>query len=125
MVFNKIEADGDGIDIVRLDLATSEESPIAVDPGDDSSFAFSPDGQTIAFQSDRETGGIFLMDADGNNARHVYGSFTKGVPITWTPDGEHLVFGEADGWLYLVPSSGGEPVKWTEGDGSVAWRPAP
>jgi TolB protein len=123
--FNEDETAGGQIDIVRLDLATEALTRITESPGDDSSFAISPDGMTIAFQSDRDPRGIFLMDVDGSNVRHLIGSSTKGYPLSWSTDGRHLVYWQVDRWLYIVPAAGGDPIKWTEGAGSVAWRPEP
>ena len=112
-----------GMDVVRLDLTTGVVTTIAAGPGDDSETAISPDGSTIAFQGDRDPGGIFLMDADGSNVRHVTGSWTDGSPISWSPDGQRLVYSLPDGWLYLVRTDGSEVIKWTEGGLGVAWRP--
>jgi Tol biopolymer transport system component len=123
--FNEDETAGGGIDIVRLDVATNETTRIAAAPGDDSSFAISSDGSTVAFQSDRSPGGIFLMAIDGSDVRHLTGSWTKGYALSWSPDGAHLVYSQPDGWLYLVPADGGEVIRWIEGGLTVAWRPAP
>lgn len=123
--FNEDETGGGGIDIVRLDVATNELTRIAGAPGDDSTFAISSDGSTVAFQSDRSPGGIFLMAIDGSNVRHLTGSWTKGYTLSWSPDGEDLVYGQPDGWLYLVRTDSGEVTKWIEGGLGVAWRPEP
>lgn len=46
--------------------------------------AFSPDGDSIAFSSDRDGGGIFLMDRTGESARRL----TRfGCCASWFPDG--------------------------------------
>jgi Tol biopolymer transport system component len=125
LYFNIDGAAGGKLDVARLDISSGDLTLLTDFDGDDSTFALSRDGSTIAFQSDRSPGGIFLMNADGTNVRHLLtGARDKGYPLSWSPDGHHLAYWQ-DGWLYLVPSSGGEPVKWTEGDGSVAWRPAP
>ena len=60
----------------------------------------------------------------GQNVRHLTGSWTKGYTLSWSPDGQNLAYWQADGWLYLIPITGGESVRWTEGAGGVAWRPA-
>jgi TolB protein len=122
LYFNQDASSGGQIDIVRLDLDRGERTGIAAAPGDDSSFALSPDGTTIAFQSDRSPGGIFLMDADGSNVRHLVGSSTVGLPMSWAPDGERLVFAEQDGWLWLVQADGTGLTRWVEGE-QPAWRP--
>jgi Tol biopolymer transport system component len=123
LLFNEDDTSGGAIDVVRLQIATGVLTRITNEPGDDSSFVLSPDGSTIAFQSDRAPGGIFLMDLDGSNVRHVTGSWMKGYPLSWSPDGEHLVYSQPDGWLYLVRTDGTEITKWTQGGPQVAWRP--
>jgi Tol biopolymer transport system component len=56
----------------------------------DSEPAFSPDGQQIAFRSEREGGGIFVMAAAGGAARRVVG---EGFNPSWSPDGQEIVYG--------------------------------
>jgi len=54
---------------------------------------FSPDGRKIAFLSNR--GGseqIWLMDADGSNARQLGDVPTEAGGILWSPDGRNLLF---------------------------------
>lgn len=60
--------------------------------------AFSPDGSQIAYTAQDIPGGapqIWIMDADGSNARQVtrYG----GAHPTWTPDGRRIIFGAPGG----------------------------
>ncbi|HEV8264884.1 MAG TPA: protein kinase, partial [Gemmatimonadales bacterium] len=58
-------------------------------PGDDDQPAFSPDGEQIAFRSEREGGGIFVMGRTGEAVRRV----TRfGYKPTWSPDGTQLAF---------------------------------
>ena len=112
------------LEIWQLDIATSSVTPLAQSGVDNSLFAVARDGSTVGFQSDRTPGGIFLMDADGSNVRHLTGNWTSAYPLSWSPDGQNLAYWQADGWLYLIPMTGGESVRWTEGTGGVAWRPA-
>jgi Tol biopolymer transport system component len=55
---------------------------------DDWSPAFSPDGQWIAFRSEREGKGIFVMGATGESVRRVS---DLGFNPAWSPDGKELV----------------------------------
>jgi serine/threonine protein kinase/Tol biopolymer transport system component len=57
-------------------------------PVDDTQPAFSPDGQQIAFRSERDRGGIFLMGATGESVRRVT---DFGFNPSWSPDGWKLV----------------------------------
>jgi TolB protein len=69
---------------------------------------WSPDGQRIAYYSDREGGGahdtIYVASVDGTNERKV----TAGVFPTWTRDGR-LVFSDREGdgpSLFIVGADG-------------------
>ena len=57
---------------------------------------WSPDGQRVAFQSDREGDlGIFSQPADGNGPVERLTKAAKGdahVPESWSPDGRHVAF---------------------------------
>ena len=57
---------------------------------------WSPDGQRIAFQSDREGDlGIFSQRADGNGPAERLTRAEKGdahIPESWSPDGTHVSF---------------------------------
>ena len=52
--------------------------------------AFSPDGAQIAFRSDREGSGVFLMPAAGGPARRIA---EGGHNPAWSPDGKQIAFG--------------------------------
>jgi Tol biopolymer transport system component len=56
---------------------------------DDYQPAFSPDGSQIAFRSERDGGGIFVMGATGESVRRVT---TNGFDPTWSPDGRQIAF---------------------------------
>ena len=58
-------------------------------PARDFAPAFSPDGKRLAFNSDRDGGGIYVMGETGENVRRVT---TRGFRPAWTPDGRELVF---------------------------------
>lgn len=58
---------------------------------DDTHPAFSPDGQQIAFRSEREGGGIWVMGATGESARRLT---DFGFNPAWSADGKTLVIAE-------------------------------
>jgi len=60
---------------------------------DDYDPAFSPDGERIAFRSQREGGGLFIMGATGESPRRVS---EEGFDPAWSPDGHSLVFTTED-----------------------------
>jgi Tol biopolymer transport system component len=59
---------------------------------DDTQPAFSPDGQYIAFRSERDGGGIFVMGATGENVRRLT---EQGYNPAWSPNGKEIVFSTA------------------------------
>ncbi len=87
-VYVKVTAPG------NLDLylqRTGGGNPInltADSPVDDTQPAFSPDGRQIAFRSEREGGGVFVMGATGESVRRVT---DFGFNPAWSPDGWKLV----------------------------------
>src|SRR6185369_10491670 len=62
---------------------------------DDFQPAFSPDGRQIAFRSERQGGGIFIMGATGESVRRLS---DFGFNPAWSPDGKEIVFGTAVAW---------------------------
>jgi Tol biopolymer transport system component len=56
---------------------------------EDSEPAFSPDGSQIAFRSERDGGGIFLMGATGESVRRLT---HVGRNPAWSPDGTEIVY---------------------------------
>ncbi len=55
---------------------------------DDTQPAFSPDGERIAFRSEREQKGIYVMNLSGENVRRVS---DFGYHPSWSPDGKEIV----------------------------------
>jgi eukaryotic-like serine/threonine-protein kinase len=55
---------------------------------DESQPAFSPDGQLIAFRSNREPAGVYVMEPTGENARLVIAGCRH---PSWSPDGKEIV----------------------------------
>ena len=58
----------------------------------DSQPAVSPDGQQIAFRSEREGGGIFIMRLMGESVRRVT---NLGFNPSWSPDGKEILYATA------------------------------
>ncbi|HUF24203.1 MAG TPA: protein kinase [Vicinamibacterales bacterium] len=61
----------------------------AASTADETQPAFSPDGEYIAFRTEREGGGLFIMGATGEAPRRVT---TGGYHPAWSPDGTELLY---------------------------------
>ncbi len=67
------------------------DNPIALSKNsalDDTHPAFSPGGEQVAFRSERDGGGIFVMGLDGENVRRLT---NFGYNPSWSPDGKEVV----------------------------------
>jgi Tol biopolymer transport system component len=115
--------DHSGEELLRLDLE-SHQFETVLTGASQSALTLSPDGTTFAFQSHTAPGGIWIMDVDGSNPRHVTGSRIDTGAIAWSPGGTHLAFNGPDDWLYIVGKDGSGLTGLIEGGRQLAWRPA-
>src|SRR5947199_4225922 len=98
-------------------------------PDDDTQPAFSPDGESIAFRSERQGGGIFVMGRTGESVTRVTdGGYTP----AWSPDGTQLVFataapdvfGMVPSEIWIVTLASGERNRLSDVDGiQASWSP--
>ena len=105
---------------------------LTTDEAADRNPALSPDGQTVAFTSDRAGNpDIWMIGVDGSGLRRVTDSPAEDTWPTWSPDGTTLAFGSARedpaGEIYTVPAAGGTPTRLTTdpaSDREPAWSPS-
>ncbi len=69
-------------------------------PADDTQPAFSPDGEQIAFRSERDGGGLFVMARTGESVRRLTDA---GFNPAWSPKGDEIAF--ADEQVTINPNS--------------------
>jgi eukaryotic-like serine/threonine-protein kinase len=86
----------EGHDVWVFDRTRRTRGRLTVDPGTDTAPVWSPDSHSIAFRSDRGTGGVFLRAADGadEERRLTNASGLYHTPYAFTPDGTRLLFVE-------------------------------
>jgi len=80
-------------DIYRQRIEGSAITQLTDDASNDVMPALSPDGETIAFASDRSGNwDLYLMDADGGPAVQLTNDRTHDIHPSFSPDGKHLVY---------------------------------
>ncbi len=80
-------------DIMRLDLATWQRAQLTQNAADDSFPALSPDGQWVAFQSNRDgSDEIYVMTSDGRGITRLTRNVYSDRFPSWSPDGNWIVF---------------------------------
>jgi Tol biopolymer transport system component/DNA-binding winged helix-turn-helix (wHTH) protein len=112
-----------------LDLATAASlSPeqMTVATGFDGYLAFSPDGASIAYSSDRS--GALEVYVEGLAEGSVATSLTRGagqsIQPAWSPDGRLIAYADvAAGGIWIVPSRGGAARKIAEFGAHPTWSP--
>jgi Tol biopolymer transport system component len=88
----EIETEGN-LDIWVLDLERDVPTRLTFHEGRDTAAVWSPDGEVIAFASDREEGtqNIYRKSADGSGEAELIGESDRAItPWSWSPDGKRI-----------------------------------
>jgi len=92
--------------------------------------AWSPDGQRVAFASDRDDNfEIYVVDADGANPVNLTNHLGYDNVPSWSPDGTRIVFGSSrngNGEIWVTNADGTDPVNLTNHpayEGYPDWSP--
>ena len=132
-------------EIYVMDADGKNQQRLTNDPNDDRSPSWSPDGERIAFMSNRDghfIGGIptfeiYVMDADGKNQQRLTNNPHGDWDPSWSPDGKRIVFSSRRDRhfigdfgiteeIYVMDNDGGNLQRLTENcqnDLSPSWSP--
>lgn len=131
LVFSSRDTTTGGHRIQLLDLATLAVTPLAAErPAgvSDVQPRFAPDGRRLAWVGLEGAGGsgLWVGDTDAAPARQLLSGPTNLEGVSWTADGQSLVFAAAPAGLYqlwLLDLAGGTPRRLT-GTADFAWNPS-
>ncbi len=81
-------------DVYTINVDGSGETRLTDSPGLDGFPSWSPDGERIAFASDRGGGNweLYVMDADGSEQRRLTNTPQDESVSAWSPDGEKIAY---------------------------------
>lgn len=98
----------DDYDICLVDVMTGVRQNVTHHIGQESDFTWSPDGNTIAFISNRENGpGLYRMRANGTHIEYIPAPSVPVMP-RWSPQGNQIAFlGGRSRDVYVMPAEGG------------------
>lgn len=109
IAFYSVNRDGTEADLYLYDFNTNSLTQLTNDPGLELDPAWSPDGSEIVFSSD---GDIWVIRADGTQARAITNDEGNQREPAWSPDGKFIAYQievHNDIDIYVIPLDGSLP----------------
>ena len=94
IAFVSDSANPGGSSIFIMHADGSHKTPLTSPHFHDQAPAWSPDGSSITFETNRDPAGIWIMNADGGNQRPLVTlpEFYSPLDLHWSPDGRSIAF---------------------------------
>jgi len=115
--------------ILLLDAASGKQTPLPLsrtnENENDSAPAWSPDGSSIAFASDRSgsSTSLYTVAPDGSNLRAVTATGYDSGPA-WSPDATQIAFvRNQQVWVTARDGTGAHQLTTGDGNSTPAWQP--
>jgi len=110
IVYESNRGDSNNTDIWFQDLRNGTQRRLTTDPARDTDASISPDGSMVAFRSERNGGGIYVVRSDGTGERLLapYGRWAR-----FSPDGKRIAYWvggtdlTASAGVFVIPAAGG------------------
>ncbi len=94
IAFSTTEGNSSGLSLFLMHADGSSKTRLTPEGFLDESPVWSPDGSKIAFDTNRDTAGVWLVNADGTNLRQFLTppAFDRPSGLSWRPDGNKIAF---------------------------------
>jgi TolB protein len=94
VAFSSTVGNSSGVSLFLMHADGSSKTRLTPEGSLDESPVWSPDGTTVAFDTNRDTAGIWLVNADGTNLRQFLTppAFDQPSGLSWRPDGNKIAF---------------------------------
>ena len=116
-------------DIYLINPDGSGMERITHHPGMDVGPKWSPTGEQILFESDRDrvrlSWDLYLMDADGSNVRRIFAKSRDRRSAVWAPDGKQIAYTRWEqgiNYIYIAPIDGKKEERVIIGS-QPSWAP--
>jgi TolB protein len=126
VAYSSTEGNGNGLSIYVMHADGTARRRVTSDGFADWSPVWTPNGASIAFESNREPQGIWTVRADGSNLRSLVSSATG---ITFSPSGNKIAYSkitDAGLAVFIADSNGANAHRLTTsslGEDRASWSP--